>query len=140
MADRRVRGSDRWRLPLAGLLGAAGVAHFAAPGPFEGIVPPALGSPGAWVAVSGAAELACAAGLLLPSRPARRRAALATAALLVAVFPGNLYMAYDAFASPHGAGYRAGTLARLPLQVPLVLAALSVAAAHRPRPGRQPAE
>ena len=124
-------GHDRWRLPLAGLLGVAGVAHFVTPGPFEGIIPPHLGSPAAWVAVSGIAEISCAAGLLAPSWTVRRRAALLTAALLVAVYPGNLYMAWSAFTDDGSAAYRAGTLARLPLQVPLVLGALSVARAAR---------
>lgn len=121
-----------WRLPLAGLLGVAGVAHFVAPGPFESIVPPFLGPAGPWVAASGLAELICAAGLLAPSVRIRRRTALACAALFVAVFPGNLYMAYDAFADPSSTAYRIGVLARLPLQVPLVLGALSVARAQRP--------
>lgn len=120
-----------WRLPLAGLLAAAGVAHIVRPGPFEGIVPPWLGAPGPWVLVSGAAELGCAAALLAPGPDARRRGALAAAGLLVVVFPANVSMAWSAFAEPSSPGYRALTLARLPLQVPPVLAALSVARAAR---------
>jgi uncharacterized membrane protein len=52
----------------------------------------------------------------------RRRGGLASAVLLVAVFPGNLSMAVEPGDVP-----RWVALARLPLQVPLVLWALSVA-------------
>lgn len=91
-----------------------------------------------WVWASGVAELACAAGLLAP-QPARRRAGLASAALLCVVFPANVYMAVEAFTSDHTLAYRLGTLARLPLQVPLIVVALSIArAADEPRAG-QPA-
>ncbi len=66
--------------PLALLLATSGALHFAKPEPFAAIVPRRLGDPQPWVYASGAAELACAAGL--------------------------------------------ATLARLPIQVPLVLWAL----------------
>lgn len=117
--------SDRWRLPLASLFGVSGVAHFARPGPFESIVPPFLGPALPWVLASGAAELACAAGLV---GPLRRGAAWASAGLLLTVFPANVYMAWVALRDPEASRvYQALVLARLPLQVPLVLAALSVA-------------
>lgn len=106
---------------LAALLAAAGATHFVAPEPYEEIVPSGLGSPSFWVAASGAAELACAAGLL-PART-RRLAAGATALLLVAVFPANVQMALD------GGGDQVpawAAWARLPLQVPLVVWALRV--------------
>ena len=61
--------NDRWRLGLAALFTISGTAHFVAPKPFAGIVPPLLGSSLPWVYASGVAELACAAGLF--SRPAR---------------------------------------------------------------------
>ncbi len=110
------------------MLAAGGSAHFLSPAPYAAIVPAALGAPYVWVYVSGAAELACAVGLLLPRT--RRRAALAAAALFVAVFPANLQMAWDA--ADRSAAYRAVTYARLPLQVPLVLWALSVARVDGP--------
>lgn len=124
--------SDRWRLPLAGLFTVSGVAHFVRPGPFASIVPSLLGPPRPWVFVSGVLELACAAGLAGP-RATRRRAAYASAGLLVAVFPANVYMAWLALRDPTaGHTYQALVMARLPLQVPLVLAALSVARGLRP--------
>jgi uncharacterized membrane protein len=53
------------------------------------MVPPALPAPGLLVTLTGLAELAGAAGLLLP--PLVRAAALALAALLIAMFPANVH-------------------------------------------------
>lgn len=104
---------------LAALLAGAGVLHVVWPAPFESIVPGFL--PAApTVFISGLAELACAAAVANPRW--RRRGALATAALFVAVFPANVQMALDA----HGLAGRTIAYARLPLQVPLVLWALRV--------------
>jgi uncharacterized membrane protein len=123
------RTSPAWR-PLAGLLAVMGVAHFVAPRPFEAIVPRALGDPKPWVQVSGAAELACAAGLVLPRT--RRAAGLAAAGLFVAVFPANLQMTASAFRSERASNaYRAALVARLPLQAPLVRQGLRLARASR---------
>lgn len=107
---------------LAALLLVTGVLHFLAASSFSSIVPRALGAPGVWVAVSGIAELGCALGLALPRT--RRGAGWATAALLVIVFPANVQAAVDAL---QGGGSAAVALLRLPLQVPLVAAALLVA-------------
>ncbi|GAA1435421.1 DoxX family protein [Streptomyces thermospinosisporus] len=116
--------SDRSPLLLAGLLAVAGTAHFAAPRPFDSIVPRSLpGSPRTWTRASGAAELALAAGVALPRT--RRAAALAAAAFFVGVFPANVKMAVDWRHRP--APYRAAALGRLPLQLPLVLWARGVA-------------
>ncbi|MFI8192285.1 DoxX family protein [Streptomyces sp. NPDC085946] len=116
--------SDRSPLLLAGLLAAAGVAHFAVPRPFDAIVPRSLpGSPRTWTYASGAAELALAAGLALPRT--RRTTALATAAFFAGVFPANVKMAVDWRHRP--APQRAVAFGRLPLQVPLVLWARGVA-------------
>ena len=104
---------------LAALLATTGTLHFAVPRPFDAIVPGFLPAPRAWTLASGAAELACAAGLAVPAT--RRRAAAATALLLVAVFPANVHMAVHPGGVP-----RWLALARLPLQVPLVLWALRV--------------
>lgn len=108
---------------LAGLLTVTGSLHFVVPEPYAEIVPDRLPSPYAVVYVSGVAELLCAAGLAVPRT--RRTAAWATALLLVAVFPANVQMALDA--GDRSEAYRWGTYARLPLQVPLVLWAVSVA-------------
>ena len=71
----------------------AGFLHFVRPAPFVKIVPPFLPHPLAMVYLSGAAEIAGGLGLLL--RPLRRAAAWGLVALLIAVFPANIYMAID---------------------------------------------
>jgi uncharacterized membrane protein len=116
--------SRRSPLLLAGLLATAGAAHFARPRVFDAIVPRGLpGTPRAWTYASGAAELALAAGVALPRT--RRAAALATAAFFVGVFPANVKMAVDWRHRP--TPQRAAAYGRLPVQVPLVLWARSVA-------------
>ena len=121
--------SERSPLLLAGLLAAAGTAHFAVPRQFDHIVPRSLpGSPRTWTYASGAVELALAAGVALPRT--RRAAALATAAFFVGVFPANVKMARDWRERP--APLRKAAYARLPLQAPLVLWALKVSRDNRP--------
>ncbi|WP_340374050.1 MauE/DoxX family redox-associated membrane protein [Streptomyces sp. SS7] len=116
--------SGRSPLLLAGLLATAGVAHFAAPRSFDATIPRVLpGSPRAWTYASGAAELALAAGLALPRT--RKAAALASAAFFVGVVPANVKMALDWRDRP--TPLKAAAFGRLPLQVPLVLWARSVA-------------
>ena len=116
-------------IALAGLFLTSGAMHFVRPEPFESIVPKRLPSRRALVYVSGAAEIACAVGLLVPRT--RRVAGLASAALLVAVFPANVTMTGQAKRrldrDPKDTarqGYLAATVARLPLQWPMIRAAL----------------
>lgn len=81
----------RWlRYGLALLFVGAGLLHFIHPEIFERIVPPALPAPRLLVLLSGAAEVAGGLGLLLPAT--RRWAGWGLLALLVAVFPANVYM------------------------------------------------
>jgi uncharacterized membrane protein len=110
-------------LSLAALLTTTGVLHFAAPKPFLSIVPRSLPRPDLLVAASGVAELACAAALAAPRT--RRIGGWLSAATFVAVFPANVSMAMRSGRKP--GWYQAGTWARLPLQVPLVIAAMRVA-------------
>ncbi len=116
---------------LATLLATSGVIHLVRPEVYEGIVPRVLPAKRLLVHASGILELACAAGLLHPAT--RRAAGWTSAALLVAVFPANVQMSVD-----HGkraarrgdTGSRAtfaATVARLPLQWPLVRTALRAA-------------
>jgi uncharacterized membrane protein len=119
-----VSRSERSPLLLAGLLAAAGVTHFAAPRQYDAIIPGALpGNPRTWTYASGAAELALAAAVALPRT--RKAAALATAAFFVGVFPANVKMAVDWRLRP--VSQKAVAMGRLPLQLPLVLWARSIA-------------
>ncbi|MFF9428366.1 hypothetical protein [Streptomyces sp. NPDC014746] len=103
---------------LSGLLIGAGVTHFVAPRPFDATVPRSLpGSPRTWTRLSGIAEIAVGAAVAHPRT--RGTGALAAAGLFVAMFPANVKMAYDWRHRP--APLRAAALARLPLQVPLVV-------------------
>ncbi|WP_046315944.1 membrane protein [Mycobacterium sp. UM_Kg1] len=107
---------------LAGLLLGAGAGHFVWPAPFDAIVPPELpGSARAYTYASGVAELVIGALLLVPRT--RRRAGLAAAALFIAVYPANLHSVRLFWARPW---LRAGAIARLPLQIPMIVAALRV--------------
>ncbi|WP_424217292.1 DoxX family protein (plasmid) [Streptomyces sp. BI20] len=121
-----MRRSSRSPLALAGLLAGAAVAHAVAPRPFDAMVPRALpGRPRTWTRASGAVEAALALGLFVPRT--RRVAALASAGFFVAVLPANVQMAADWRGRP--APLKAAALARLPLQVPLVVWALRTAKA-----------
>jgi uncharacterized membrane protein len=108
---------------LAGLLTVTGSLHFIAPRPYAAIVPRRLPAPTAMVYASGAVELLCAAALAVPRT--RRRAGWATAALFVVVFPANVQMALSS--GGRSDAYQAGVWARLPLQIPLIAWAASVA-------------
>ena len=116
-------------IALAGLFLASGSMHFVKPAPFESMVPKQLPQRRALVYISGAAELACAVGLLFPQT--RRVAGIASAVLLVAVFPANVTMTAKAGRgvsrdpqSTAKQGYLAATVARLPLQWPMIRTAL----------------
>ncbi len=106
---------------LAVLFGVLGSLHFVKPKPFERIVPRALPRKKELVYASGVAELACAAGLLHPRT--RRAAGVVSTALLVAVFPANVQMAIDLNRTGSRTA-RAIAFARLPLQIPLIRAAV----------------
>ncbi len=114
----RLRTASPWL--LAGLLAGAGTLHLLRPAVFDALVPSFLPAPRAWTYASGLAELAVATAVAVPST--RRRGGLAAAALFVAVFPGNLWMVVEPGDVP-----RWVAVARLPLQVPLVLWGLHVA-------------
>ncbi|MBA2299289.1 MAG: DoxX family protein [Chloroflexi bacterium] len=116
------RQDRRWApLALAALFAGSGVLHLIRPEMFRPLVPATLPAPDAIVAISGLAELICAAGLVTH----RSWAGLSSAALLVAVFPGNVQFALDQTAAPGGdPRVIAAAWLRLPLQVPLIWAAL----------------
>jgi uncharacterized membrane protein len=117
MSDRRRR-----RAPdvLAAIFVVSGLTHLVRPVTFSALLPPFVPAPGAVIAMSGFAELICAVALL-------RRVAWAgpvSAILLVAVFPGNVWLAIDPDAAPRNDLVKILAWLRLPLQAPLVWMAL----------------
>jgi uncharacterized membrane protein len=108
----------RWRFPLRWLaavsLVAAGLNHFVSPTFYRRIVPPFLPAPRLLVAISGVCEIAGGFGLLV--RPLRRSAGWGLIALLVAVFPANIYMAVDPIQTADGRIPAWLLWLRLPLQ------------------------
>jgi len=109
---------------VVGAFLASGTVHLVRPQTFEPLMPEAVPAHREVIYASGVAELVCAAGLMHPRT--RRPAGWASAALLVAVFPGNLKMAGDALKTRNQT-FKAVALGRLPLQLPLIRAALKVA-------------
>jgi uncharacterized membrane protein len=106
---------------LAGLFTVSGAVHVVRPDVYRPLIPSFVPGPDRVIVGSGVAELACAAGLVVPAT--RRTAGLASAALLVAVFPGNLKMAADSLRT-RSTRFKAVAFARLPLQWPMVRTAL----------------
>ena len=93
----------------------AGVNHFWHPRFYTRMIEDFLPYAGAIVIISGVAEILCGAGLMLPAT--RVWAAWGTIALLVAIFPANIYMAMH----PDKFGISATTLyLRLPIQALLI--------------------
>ncbi|MGA0220422.1 MAG: hypothetical protein ACO3V0_08925 [Ilumatobacteraceae bacterium] len=114
----------RAAIALGAFLGVAGVTHFTNPAFFDAIVPPWLPpSERFWTSLSGIAELIVAAMLLRPQW--RRRGAFAAVALLIAVYPANLYMTWDW--RDRAVGDQIVSWVRLPLQFVLIAIALSIA-------------
>ncbi|MBB1034889.1 hypothetical protein G6031_10855 [Dietzia sp. CQ4] len=102
-------------------LGAMGALHFVAPRPFDGLIPPELpGSARAWTYGSGVAEMAVAALLAVPRT--RALGGAAAVALFVGVLPGNVQMVRAWRRKPVWP-YQVIAWGRLPLQVPMILAA-----------------
>ena len=106
---------------VAGAFLASGTLHLLKPQVFEPLMPSWVPAHREVIVGSGVAELACAVGMMLP--PTRRLAGLASAALLAGVFPGNVKMAVDAMKGSNRP-MQAVSLARLPLQVPMIRATL----------------
>lgn len=113
-----VSSLDSWPLAVRGGLALmfvfTGIAHFTRTrADLVRMVPPALPNPELLVTLTGIAELAGAIGLLIPSLA--RFSAWALAALLVAMFPANVY----ASRTQHTIGGRPHTpmIIRAPIQV-----------------------
>ena len=120
----RVSADTRRAVALSALLAGAGATHFAFPKLYDVMIPTSLpGEPRTWTYGAGAVEIVTAAAVLTPQT--RRAGGLGAALLFAAVLPGDVKMAVDARRSD-SAAYRAGTLLRLPMQLPLIAWALKV--------------
>lgn len=110
------------RIGLALVVAISGIAHFVSPRPYVQHLPEAVPFRGELVAITGVMELILAAGLVGPRR-FRRPTGIVLAAFLVLVLPANLYAAVTQVPID---GVPTGWIrwARLPLQVPLIAAAL----------------
>lgn len=100
---------------MAAIYIVAGLLHFIRPRTYLAIMPPYLPAHKALVFWSGVAELALGLALLLPVL--RTWAAWGIIALLIAVFPANVYMATGEKFGKIPAWVRWG---RLPLQAVLI--------------------
>jgi uncharacterized membrane protein len=108
--------SERWRMILRRLAAVffivAGTGHFLKPEFYVRIVPPFFPASHLLVLISGLCEIAGGVGLLIPL--VRWQAGWGLIALLIAVFPANVFMAIH----PERFGIAAWILwARLPLQL-----------------------
>jgi uncharacterized membrane protein len=110
------------RFILAVFFVMAGLLHFFFPEPYSRIIPPFLPMPRLLVFISGIAEIAGGAGLLVPEF--QRVAAYGLVLLLLAVFPANIYMAVAHVQFPGWLGRSWVQWLRLPLQIPLIWWAL----------------
>ncbi len=124
----------RHRAPdaLAAIFATSGSVHLVRPQAFAAIMPRFIPvrHHRNLIYLSGLFELAAAAGLVRRTR----WAAPAAVAILAAVFPANVQMALDAGSGRHPGAADRPALAwgRLPLQLPMVWAALQA----RPTPDR----
>ncbi len=112
--------TQKLALGMAGMLTTVGILHFAAPKPFDTIVPAELpGSARFYTHASGVAELGTAALLAVPQT--RRLGATVAMALFLAVFPANVNMVRLWWGKPWP--MRLAAIARLPLQIPMIVLA-----------------
>jgi uncharacterized membrane protein len=115
--------AERSRLRFAAMLVTMGVAHFVVPAPFERIVPRWVRWRRGAVLWSGAAEVA--SGVLVAVPATRRLGGWCAFVTIAGVYPANVQMAVDATRGG-SRGAMAATWARLPLQVPMLMKALSL--------------
>ncbi|HUZ93366.1 MAG TPA: hypothetical protein VMU57_00480 [Edaphobacter sp.] len=105
------------RVILALIFMVAGTLHFVIPQAYLRIMPPQLPAPLLLINISGVAEI-LGGGLLVPST--RRLAAWGLVALLIAVWPANIYTAAAHLPLPGLAGQSWVQWMRVPLQLPLI--------------------
>ena len=109
---------------LAGIFAVSGVLHLTRPEVYEPLMPGWVPAHREVILGSGVVELACAAGLVVPAT--RQAAAWASLAVLLGVYPANLKMAVDSTRT-RSTKFKAIAFGRLPLQLPMLQAALKAA-------------
>jgi uncharacterized membrane protein len=108
---------------MGAMLVGMGLLHFAAPRPFDSVVPAELpGDARFYTLASGVGEIVTGGLLLVPRT--RKLGALAAIALFVSVFPANVNMVRLWKDKP--LPMRIGAIARLPLQIPMITQALKI--------------
>lgn len=96
------------------IFAGAGALHLIKPEPWMEAVPPQLPSPRELVLISGVAEIV--GGVLYLNKGTRKIGSLYLIALLIAVFPANIYMATEEKFHAMVPGGKWSLIARLPLQ------------------------
>ncbi len=109
---------------LATAFVASGIVHLVRPETFEPIMPKMVPAHREVIYASGVAELLCAAGLLHPVT--RKAAGWGSLLILLGVYPANFKMAGDALKTDN-TQFKTAAIARLPLQLPMIRAALRAA-------------
>lgn len=99
----QVRRADLARATIAPLYLLAGAIHIARPDLFMRVMPPAIPHPFVIVMLTGAAEIAGAAGLFVPRT--RAAAGLALALYAVCVYPANILHAVHDLSTGTGLGW-----------------------------------
>ncbi|QWC85385.1 hypothetical protein KLP28_00930 [Nocardioidaceae bacterium] len=106
---------------LSGLFAASGAVHLVRPQVFEPLMPPYVPAHREVIVGSGVVEAALAVGLLLPGT--RRAAGWGSVAVLLGVMPAHLHGVQSARRAGN-TPMTVGHLARIPLQLPMLRAAL----------------
>ena len=111
----------RMAMTVAGAFVVSGIVHLTRPKIFRPLMPRRLPRQTEIIYASGVAELVCAYGLIR----GQRWAGYASAAVLVAVFPGNITQARSLTAQGGATSAPAMVAwARLPLQIPMIWAVM----------------
>ena len=125
---------DLFAIPGGIFFTYVGVLHFTDTSWFEPIVPPILGSATFWVLASGVVEIAVGISLILPKT--RELGGYSSAALLVALYPANLYMRmYDVELGDGASLSPTGHIIRLFVQIIGIMLSLWIAGWE---PGERP--
>src|SRR5687767_8838605 len=113
---RRIKIVSRYLFGL--FMITAGIMHFVVPNFYIRIIPPPIPFKEAVVLISGLVEIALGALLILPRTS--RAGAWGLVALLIAVYPANIYMAVQADQFLDIAPSMAFHVIRLPLQFVMI--------------------